>query len=333
MSNTKRLPVDDGILQRQSRALNDNAPLVMTTTPDAGRSIASGISMNPTTQPKSAPLLRFCIPVLVTLALSLFPLASLRAQFPVADDFNALANDQASALAVQADGKILLGGKFTTLGGQPRYNLGRLNGDGTPDSIFNPGANNQVLSLAIQSDGKILVGGWFSTLAGQQRSRIARLNNSEPATQTLKYDGTNVTWLRGGSGPEVWRTTFEHSVDGLAWTNLGAGERIGGGWQLSDVSLRSSDILRARGHSTGGYWNGSGGIVETILDLAIRLHLVRNGSTAVLSWSGGQGPYQVQQSTDASQPNSWQDVGTPVQTNSISRPIGSHTLFLRVRGQ
>jgi hypothetical protein len=52
------------------------------------------------------------------------------------------------ALAVQADGKILVGGSFNTLGGQPRYSLGRLNVDGTLDSSFNPGAGDTVTSLA-----------------------------------------------------------------------------------------------------------------------------------------------------------------------------------------
>ena len=70
-------------------------------------------------------------------------------------------------LAVQDDGKILVGGEFTTLGGQARNYIGRLNADGTLDSGFKPGANGAVYSLAVQADGKILVGGSFTTLAGQ----------------------------------------------------------------------------------------------------------------------------------------------------------------------
>jgi uncharacterized delta-60 repeat protein len=79
-------------------------------------------------------------------------------------------------LAVQADGKILVGGRFTALGGQSRSYLGRLNPDGTIDPAFNPGADNQIHCLALQADGKILVGGDFTSLAGQARSRIGRLN-------------------------------------------------------------------------------------------------------------------------------------------------------------
>src|SRR5437899_9588062 len=89
-------------------------------------------------------------------------------------------NEVVSSLAVQADGKILVGGDFTTLGGQSRIGIGRLNADGTLDTGFNPGAGggafSHVRSLALQTDGKILVGGHFTMLAGQSRNFIGRLN-------------------------------------------------------------------------------------------------------------------------------------------------------------
>ncbi len=242
---------------------------------------------------------------------------------------------QVFALAVQVDGKILVGGPFNTLGGQQRSGIGRLHADGTLDGTFNPGATLNVSALAVQADGKILVGGTFTTLGGQPRDRIARLNNTGPATQSLSLDGATIIWLRGGTGPEVWRTTFEHSSDGSDWTLLGTSERIPGGWQLNGVALPPDGILRASGYFAAGQNNASGGIVETILNLTspIRLQLIRDGSTAVLSWIGGQAPYKVQQTTDLSQIDSWQDLGLPVQGNSISLPIGPGSVFLRVRGQ
>jgi uncharacterized delta-60 repeat protein len=78
---------------------------------------------------------------------------------------------------VQADGKIVAGGFFTTLGGQPRKSLARLNPDGSLDDMFSPEANNEVFALALQADGKIVAGGGFTTLDGQTRIRIARLNS------------------------------------------------------------------------------------------------------------------------------------------------------------
>ena len=167
-----------------------------------------------------------------------------------------------STLAVQADGKILVGGGFTTLGGQPRSRIARLNADGTLDAAFDPGAVGTVLSLAVQADGKILVGGMFMTLGGQPRSRIGRLNNAGPATESLTADASTITWLRGGTGPEVWRTSFAHSPDGTAWTDLGAGTRIPGGWERTGLSLPSGGTIRARGHVTSGQYSGSSWFVE-----------------------------------------------------------------------
>ena len=79
-------------------------------------------------------------------------------------------------LAVQTDGKILVGGQFNTLGGQSRTNLGRLNADGSLDEFFNPGADGFVSSLAVQTDGKILVAGGIRILGGEKFISIGRLN-------------------------------------------------------------------------------------------------------------------------------------------------------------
>ncbi len=80
------------------------------------------------------------------------------------------------ATAVQADGKILIGGQFTNVLGVARSNIARLNTDGTLDTAFNPSANNNVFSIAVQADGKILAGGDFTSIGGQTRNRVARLN-------------------------------------------------------------------------------------------------------------------------------------------------------------
>ena len=83
------------------------------------------------------------------------------------------------ATAVQPDGKILIGGGFTTVLGVARNNIARLNADGTLDTAFDPNANGDVYSIAVQADGKILAGGDFNganSIGGQARNRIARLD-------------------------------------------------------------------------------------------------------------------------------------------------------------
>ena len=183
--------------------------------------------------------------------------------------FNAVASSGASSLALQADGRIVVGGHFSTLGGQPRSDLGRLMADGTLDPSLNQGASGttwpSVFSVAVQSDGKILVGGYFATLAGEARSCIGRLNSTDPATESLTCDATTITWLRGGASPEITRSSFDASTDGTNWVNLGAGTRISGGWQLSGIAVPTNALVRALGYVTGGFYSGSGWMVQTLL--------------------------------------------------------------------
>ncbi|MCS7035453.1 MAG: hypothetical protein RMJ33_13185 [Saprospiraceae bacterium] len=83
------------------------------------------------------------------------------------------------ALALQPDGKILIGGNFTTYNGNPRNFITRLNADGALDATFAPlagGPNGEVFTLTVQPDGKILIGGNFSRYDGAARPGIARLN-------------------------------------------------------------------------------------------------------------------------------------------------------------
>ena len=96
--------------------------------------------------------------------------------------FNPNANGPVYSIALQADGKILVGGDFTIIGGQKRNRIARLDATtGLADS-FDPNANNTVNAIAVQMDGKILVGGHFSganSIGGIGRNFFARL---DPAT-------------------------------------------------------------------------------------------------------------------------------------------------------
>ena len=169
-------------------------------------------------------------------------------------------------LMLQADGKIIIGDDSYTLNGRPCPFLGRLNSNGSTDASFNTNlvVGSMVYSAVLQADGKILSGGGLAKLGGQARSYLGRLNNTGPATQALAYDGTNISWWRGGTSPEVWRTTFESSTDAVNWSYLGDGVRISGGWQLTNVVMSTNTNLRARGFVAGGRSNGSFWFVESM---------------------------------------------------------------------
>jgi len=65
-------------------------------------------------------------------------------------------NGGVDALAVQPDGKVIIGGWFTTVQGLARAGIARLNADGSGDSSFNPdaGIGGYVSAIALQPDGK-----------------------------------------------------------------------------------------------------------------------------------------------------------------------------------
>jgi len=87
-------------------------------------------------------------------------------------------NSSINAVAVQADGKILIGGDFSTVNGVTRKYIARLTNTGSLDATFDPGIgpNSSVEAINTQADGKSLVGGWFSTFNGYSQEYIARLN-------------------------------------------------------------------------------------------------------------------------------------------------------------
>jgi uncharacterized delta-60 repeat protein len=88
-------------------------------------------------------------------------------------------NDRLRSVVVQPDGKVLVGGSFTSVNGAARMYLGRFNADGSLDTSFLnglSGADGEVWSTAVQADGKVLVGGLFTAINGVARNRIARLN-------------------------------------------------------------------------------------------------------------------------------------------------------------
>ncbi len=97
-----------------------------------------------------------------------------------------------SAIAVQTDGKILIGGDFTSFNGNSKTGIARLNSDGSLDTTFETGSgtNNSVSKIIIQPDGKILIGGQLTSYNGNPRNRIARLNQNGTIDNTFTNGNT-----------------------------------------------------------------------------------------------------------------------------------------------
>jgi len=101
-----------------------------------------------------------------------------------------------NSIAVQLNGKIVVGGSFTLYKGVSENRIIRLNSDGTKDITFDNsvGFNNTVVSIAIQSDGKIVCGGTFTAYKGLTENRIIRLNSD--GTKDVIFD--NSVGFNGG---------------------------------------------------------------------------------------------------------------------------------------
>jgi uncharacterized delta-60 repeat protein len=85
-------------------------------------------------------------------------------------------NSTVTSLVIQSDGKVLIGGSFTTYNGVNRTGFARINSDGSVDNTFNPATNGIVTAIALQDDGRIVVGGFFTSVQGASRNHVARLN-------------------------------------------------------------------------------------------------------------------------------------------------------------
>jgi uncharacterized delta-60 repeat protein/uncharacterized repeat protein (TIGR01451 family) len=92
-------------------------------------------------------------------------------------DPKAGADNTIYALAVQADGKVLIGGAFTDIDFRSRNGIARLLRDGTLDTSYDPGTgfNDTVMSISLQRDNKALVGGYFTSFNQTRRVGLARL--------------------------------------------------------------------------------------------------------------------------------------------------------------
>ncbi|HEX3083523.1 MAG TPA: hypothetical protein VHP99_03295, partial [Pyrinomonadaceae bacterium] len=209
--------------------------------------------------------------------------ARLNTDGTVDNAFSPNPDNDVSTIALQADGKILIGGSFHSVspnGGasQPRESFARLNADGTVDA-FDPQPNNRVFTVALQPDGKIFVGGAFDSIGGQARNCFARLANDTAAIQNLDVTQTSVIWTRSGAETELSRVSFERSVDGINYTFLGNGTRVGtsGDFTLTGQNLTAQQNLyiRARGFYRGGTHTGSESITESVRNVFLpqALHL------------------------------------------------------------
>lgn len=86
-----------------------------------------------------------------------------------------------NCVAIQADGKVLLGGRLDS-------NLIRLNTDGSIDKTFTVAPNYTVSAILIEDSGSILIGGGFTAVNGNAVHGVARIKPNGDLNTTFFLD-------------------------------------------------------------------------------------------------------------------------------------------------
>jgi len=114
-------------------------------------------------------------------------------------------DSEVSAICIQEDGKIVVGGYFEAVNSTPALGIARLNSDGSVDTTFSANivtgsSGGYFRGILQQSSGKLIIGGEFSTFEGHT-GRIHRLNE----------DGTYDTTFSSGTG-------FDNDINAMKLT-------------------------------------------------------------------------------------------------------------------
>lgn len=201
------------------------------------------------------------------------------------------------SIAVQRDGKILIGGYSMTV---DSASVARLNPDGSRDFSFIASTDGAVWEVALQPDGKVLMGGAFQSVNDRVRMGVARLlphgaldedfiPGADAAgltlTLALQDDGRIITgrYSTGASGSKLSRLNSDGSVDDsfgqlsgiqpsiFALAVQADGKVLAGGVDIAGNSNVASPNTLVRINPDGSRdatFHVTGGVGGTILTLA-----------------------------------------------------------------
>ncbi len=162
------------------------------------------------------------------------------------------ADKDVRSLALQADGKIIIGGTFTLYNGTTVNRIARLSSAGLLDAGFNvgTGADSTVYDILVQADGKIIMAGAFTNYNGTAAPYIIRLNT----------DGSKDATFNVGTGANGVINTIAFQSDGKI---------IAGGNFTTYNGIASNHIVRinTNGSRDAGF---TGSVANSINDLAIQ---------------------------------------------------------------
>ncbi len=230
-----------------------------------------------------------------------------------------VANSIVRAMALQPDGKIVIGGDFLKYGTSNVGYITRINTDGSKDAGFNTtgaGADNSVYTIALQPDGKILIGGLFTTYNNTNTKYIARLNTNGTKDATfnsnavgadlyvyaiaiqadskilaggafLNYNGTRVNYLTRLTAKGIKDSSFNSSgtgannvVNAIALQSDNKAFYAGGNFTAFN-GIGKNRIARI--YTDSLLYTIAGNIITPLHKNILNTTLITNGDSAVLN--------------------------------------------------
>lgn len=171
-------------------------------------------------------------------------------------------DDSAKAMAVQADGKIIVAGTSTSTGGSSNIVIERFNSDGTLDATFGADGNSDgtpdgvvnldlgtssddAKAVAIQADGKIVVAGNSTPTGGSSNVVLARLDKNGKLDATFGADGN-----------------ADGTPDGVVQVSFGNGDDA-----VDAIAIQLDGKIVVAGDTTSNTGNGSQNMVVARLNI------------------------------------------------------------------
>jgi uncharacterized delta-60 repeat protein len=247
----------------------------------------------------------------------------------------AATNGVVNSIAIQPDGRILVGGNFSSFNGTAAYNIIRINTDGSIDTSFTAnlgsGANGSVSDVLLQPDNRILVVGQFTQFGGLLRNGVTRLLPSGAADYTINFGlgangpisaglvqaSTGIITL-GGSFSTYNGLPYNNIVQiyGLSTTSLGIFTFNAASYQVSETGIVAPITILRTGGTSGTNADGSG-------DVYLNFTTVSSNNTAV----AGINYYDITTNLDFPPGQSYETVNVPILDDTDST-TNSWTVYM-----
>lgn len=203
-------------------------------------------------------------------------------------------NDIVYSIAVQSDGRILVGGSFTSFNTTNSANrIARLESNGSIDTSFvvGTGFNSQVNVIRISTSGAALVGGLFTTYQGVEANRIIALAADGQVDSGIilgtGLNSTTTTIHPQSNGKIILAGNFDHykALNRKFLAKFNSDGTLDSNFNSANIFFTNSQGINALVKQTDGKMIAGGGIVNEIL----RLNLDGTIDTSFVTGTGPDG--------------------------------------------